>query len=415
MIVGAQADCVSAGNAFGCAAAESSAAAWASATAQAHSSAVARALVDFCDCPSGSSAAALGSADLFLSLMSDVSARASAAACAEGTETSGAVAFADCIALAYSRVFATASANALIDGECLDATAAASITASVDAEFETIEGCETRGADSVGDAAADTDVESSTSVEEIICGAFGEVPCDGAGCDAGGFDAASPRGNSGIADGICVSSCGEPSWRCCDADDTGARCFQPNFACIAEEGVDGQGVPFTMACRPCGALGEPVCTEPAAPALCNDGLAAEDGRCVDCGALGEAPCDGAPFFLCCFVCCGAALAPLPRVRLGKVCDAWRPAALSGRCFGVVVEGDLFAECFALCFAVPFRLGPPWIVAPPVLCFAHCAKMFKSVEMPCLCCTKNKHQLGLATRLCKHPERIGQLQPPTVVL
>ena len=169
------------------------------------------------------------------------------------------------------------------------------------------------------------------------CGAFGEEPCEDTGCEAGGFDAASPRGNSGIADGVCVSSCGEPSWRCCDADDTGARCFQPNFACIAEEGVDGQGVPFTAACRPCGSIGEPVCTEPTAPAPCNDGLMAEDGVCVEeevmevaCGALGEVPCDGAPFFLCCF-----ASSMLPR----SLFDVW-PVA----CHHALIRWSILMKC-----------------------------------------------------------------------
>ena len=103
---------------------------------------------------------------------------AQAAACSEGTAESGSAAFADCVTLAYSRVFATAAAAALIEGECLTADAAVAITASVDAEFETIEGCD-RGEISFGDAAGDTDFDGNTEIE-VICGALGQSPCDGA-------------------------------------------------------------------------------------------------------------------------------------------------------------------------------------------------------------------------------------------
>ena len=101
------------------------------------------------------------------------------------------------------------------------------------------------------------------------CGDIGEEPCADTGCE---------RGIE--AGGLCVTSCGEPAWRCCDADADGARCLRPSLACVEVDGVDQTGVPFTMQCRECGGRGEPVCTEPTADEPCDDDLEAEDGICI---------------------------------------------------------------------------------------------------------------------------------------
>ena len=146
-----------------------------------------------------------------------------------------------------------------------------------------------------------------------------------AGCDDGGNTPAR-RLSAGVAGGICVSTCGEPAWRCCDADDDGAVCARPTLACVPLVGTDDEGIPFTMACQACGGLGQPICdgtslliegvscswtvpdsaihsmhqlidflAEPSAPSPCNDPYVDEDGTCVApampaCGAIGEPPC-----------------------------------------------------------------------------------------------------------------------------
>ena len=60
---------------------------------------------------------------------------------------------------------------------------------------------------------------------------------------------------------------------------------------------------------------------------------------------------------------------------------------------------VFAECFALCFAVPFRLVPPWIVEPPVLCFTHC-EILCCFPAPSLCCVPAQtHRAKLVEMPC----------------
>ena len=51
---------------------------------------------------------------------------------------------------------------------------------------------------------------------------------------------------------------------------------------------------------------------------------------------------------------GVALAPLPRLRLGKVCDVWRPDTLTGHCSGPIVGG--FA-CWVLSSLLCGALSP----------------------------------------------------------
>ena len=93
---------------------------------------------------------------------------------------------------------------------------------------------------------------------DVVCGGLGDPPCDDTGCAIGGSDVAS-SGNPGVAEGICVASCGEPSWRCCDADSTGAQCRFPSLSCVPAAGTDLDGNAFTMQCQDCGGLGEPIC------------------------------------------------------------------------------------------------------------------------------------------------------------
>ena len=71
------------------------------------------------------------------------------------------------------------------------------------------------------------------------------------------------------ADHLCVRSCGEPGWRCCDKERDGSRCRFPDLSCIPFDGVDGDDLPFDKACMPCGNRFEPICTEPDAPSKCN--------------------------------------------------------------------------------------------------------------------------------------------------
>jgi hypothetical protein len=140
-VVGAQAECVSQGNAFGCAGASAVANAWAGATAEAHAQAVAQALQGECHCPADSSAYAFGSASTFLQLVADATARVEVSACSRGDASSKAESYADCLAMAYSTVFAQASAEAIVGGDCLDSATSAKILASVGADFTNIQGC----------------------------------------------------------------------------------------------------------------------------------------------------------------------------------------------------------------------------------------------------------------------------------
>ena len=95
-----------------------------------------------------------------------------------------------------------------------------------------------------------------------------------------------------------------------------------------------------------------------------------------------------------------ALALLPCSRLGGVCDVKKPAALPGGVLGCSLScGVLFAECSALCSAVPFRLGPLWVAEPHVLRFAHCASLrcFPAESLDLCCCPARTHRAGQTGR------------------
>ena len=87
---------------------------------------------------------------------------------------------------------------------------------------------------------------------------------------------------------------------------------------------------------------------------------------------------------------------------------WGPAALSGRCFGLVVGGSLFAACSVLCFAAPVRMVSPRIVAPPVLCFAHCVSEGCCPARSLCCCPEKLTELAKPVempRLCYSPRLV----------
>ena len=158
----------------------------------------------------------------------------------------------------------------------------------------------------------------------VDCGDIGEVPCEDTGCERG-IEAA----------GLCVEGCGDPVWRCCDADDSGRRCRSLSLTCLPQEGVDVRGLPFSEACVRCGGLGEPVCEEPGATP-CEAPYVPVDGICVEeevmedgCGDFGEVPCAGVLLCLCKLGCDPVSLEPSrslikrtqtkPRARLEMAC------------------------------------------------------------------------------------------------
>ena len=69
---------------------------------------------------------------------------------------------------------------------------------------------------------------------------------------------------------------------------------------------------------------------------------------------------------------------------------WR---LCPGCVLVQSPRGLFAQCSAMRSAVSFGMGPPWVVAPPVLCFAHCAS---------LCCFPAPRSVALACSNARAP-------------
>ena len=100
---------------------------------------------------------------------------------------------------------------------------------------------------------------------------------------------------------------------------------------------------------------------------------------------------------------GVALAPLPRVRLGRVCDVWRPAALSGRCFGLVIGGF---GCRVLCPLLCGAFSPASGTA--VDCCAACALFRAPCESVLLSCphspswpSRLRCRVSVVTHMC-HP-------------
>ena len=61
-------------------------------------------------------------------------------------------------------------------------------------------------------------------------------------------------------------------------------------------------------------------------------------------------------------------------QLSAVLNKCNGRLLCPGCVSLWSLRDLFAESSPLCIAAPFRLVLPWVVEPPVLCFAHCASL-----------------------------------------
>lgn len=101
-----QADCVSSGNAFGCASASAHARAWAWGHFEFHVNATTRA-IKLCPCLASNRGASerLASASTFVELMSEAFARAEVVACVAGKDSAWAAAYANCAALAYAQLW----------------------------------------------------------------------------------------------------------------------------------------------------------------------------------------------------------------------------------------------------------------------------------------------------------------------
>ena len=111
----AQAQCMTSGQAFGCASASASAVAWAEASAEAHSLAVASSAED-CDCLADADALSSVTGSVYVELIADAFSRAEARACSKGSQTSSATAFSQCGAAAYADLLSSvgsASGNVL--------------------------------------------------------------------------------------------------------------------------------------------------------------------------------------------------------------------------------------------------------------------------------------------------------------
>ena len=168
-----QAECVSEGNAFGCASAEAAASAWAEATVVAHSAVIAGAF-STCEgwCDVSVSALSVASSTTFYELAVEVTSLAGAVACSEGTNTASAVAYTGCTALAYAKVWTHAYAQAVLaamgpnGANCMSAEAHAVASAATGGQFVEVQGCETWDA-AEGYASGSTEGSAESSVREI--------------------------------------------------------------------------------------------------------------------------------------------------------------------------------------------------------------------------------------------------------
>lgn len=141
-VASSQADCVSHGNAFGCAAAGASAKSWAQAFVDVHSTAIAAA-IDVCPClESSASAGSLAKASTFIDLVTEAFARAEVVACVAGDDSAWASAYSNCAALAYAQLWTKAIADAYIDGDCYNTSVSNLVIAKTGGDYGVIQGCE---------------------------------------------------------------------------------------------------------------------------------------------------------------------------------------------------------------------------------------------------------------------------------
>lgn len=148
-VTATQADCVTEGNAFGCASATATAAAWAEAKAEAHAYAVASAY-DTCqkrypDCKINTAALSVAQASTFIEMTVDVFSRSEVYACSEGDSSAWATAYSKCAAVAYAKIWTEAYAKSFLQTGCAKSEAAAVVGAETGAEWYTIEGCQRDG------------------------------------------------------------------------------------------------------------------------------------------------------------------------------------------------------------------------------------------------------------------------------
>lgn len=140
-----QADCVSKGNAFGCASATATAEAWAESKAEAHVAAVASAY-DECEkrwgCPVNAGSLSVAKASTFIHMVVDTFSKSEVYACTKGNSHAWAGAYANCAAAAYAKIWTEAYAKAYLQTGCAKSVAATKVHAEVNAEWYTIEGCD---------------------------------------------------------------------------------------------------------------------------------------------------------------------------------------------------------------------------------------------------------------------------------
>eukprot|EP00892_Ulva_mutabilis_P010005 jgi/Ulvmu1/7377/UM036_0037.1 len=157
----AQAECMTSGQAFGCASASSTAVAWAAASAEAHAAAVASSAEE-CACIADAESYAAIAGSEFVELIADAMGQAQAQACSKGNQRSVASAFASCGAAAYADVMTSTFARAMLEGECWDTEVATVVGIDIEAQFRSIEGCEfeettTGAANASADGTADAE------------------------------------------------------------------------------------------------------------------------------------------------------------------------------------------------------------------------------------------------------------------
>lgn len=71
--------------------------------------------MDSCDCPVDVMSLSIAQAETFIELTASVFARADASACVEGNDRAGSVAFTNCAAVAYAKVWTYAFAEAILE------------------------------------------------------------------------------------------------------------------------------------------------------------------------------------------------------------------------------------------------------------------------------------------------------------
>lgn len=161
-ITGTQADCVSKGNAFGCASATAAAEAWAAATAEAHAYAVASAY-DKCQelypshCKVNTGALSVAQASTYIELAVEAFSDSEVYACTKGDSHAWAAAYSKCAASAYAKVWTKAYAKSYLLTGCAKSDAAAQVGVETGAEWFTIEHCEKDGDAYSSGYAADAD------------------------------------------------------------------------------------------------------------------------------------------------------------------------------------------------------------------------------------------------------------------